>query len=127
MNKDDLIHEIGAMLLQDEKIQSRGDWKHLALVAHVTPESTQVNGFVYKPDGKAVPTSPGNFDVLDKFEELRDAMRELGKEPWKAILIRIEASSLRITIDFEYDHPEKWLITPTTVKQMAETLRPKNS
>jgi hypothetical protein len=61
---------------------------------------------------------------MDKFEELRDAMVEPGKSPWKAALVRIDDATRRISIDFEYDHPEKWLIAPNTVKQMAETLRP---
>jgi hypothetical protein len=124
MDKDELVHEIGKMLLEDEKIRSRRPWQSLAMVAQITPGSTKVNGFVYRGGGAAVPTSPGNFDVMDKFEELREAMREPGKEPWKAALVRIDDASRRISIDFEYDHPEKWLIVPSTVKQMAEALRP---
>ena len=124
MDKDELVHQIGAMLLEDEKIRSRHPWQHLAMVAQITPGSTKVNGFVYRSNGSAVPTSPGNFDVMDKFEELRDAMLEPGKSPWKAALVRIDDATRRISIDFEYDHPEKWLIAPNTVKQMAETLRP---
>src|SRR3981081_3289241 len=51
-------------------------------------------------------------------------MREAGKDSWKACLVRIDRSSKDVSIDFEDDHPEKWLIIPSTVRQMAETLRP---
>jgi len=124
MNKDELVHEIGAMLLDDRKIQSRRPWEHLAMVVQFMTGSTKVNGFVYRGGGAAVPTSPGNFEVMKKFRELREAMQEPGKEPWKAALVRIDDASKRISIDFEYDHPEKWMIDPGTVQQMAETLRP---
>jgi hypothetical protein len=123
MNKDELVQEIGAMLLNDEDIRSRKPWQHLVLVAQIMPGTTKVNGFVYRNNGAAVPTSPGNFDVLKKIRELRDAMLEPGKESWKAALLRIDENS-HLSIDFEYDHPEKWSISPSTVKQMAEKLRP---
>jgi hypothetical protein len=64
------------------------------------------------------------FQNSQKFRELSEAMREAEKDPWKACLVRIDRSSGDISIDFEYDHPEKWLIVPSTVKQMAESLRP---
>ena len=116
--RDDLVHEIGAMLLQDPKISSRS-WQHLVIVAQLRDLSTKVNGFAYQNTGEAVPTSPSNPKVPDKFRELRDAMGE----QWKACLVRIDDTK-KISIDFEYDHPEKWLISPATVKQMAEILRP---
>jgi hypothetical protein len=123
MDNDDLVQEIGSLLIRDPKISSR-PWKDLAMVAQIMPGTTKVNGFAYQEGGKAVPASPGDFDVLDRFEQLREAMREPNKEPWKACLVRISSTSGDISIDFEYDHPEKWLITPATVRAMAETLRP---
>jgi len=123
MNKDDLVQEIGTMLVQDSKISSR-EWQHLVMVAQLMELSAKVNGFAYQGSGDAVPTSPGNPKIPMKFKELRDAMRDPGKEPWKACLVRIDSSPGEISIDFEYDHPEKWLINPATVKKMAETLRP---
>ncbi len=123
MDKDELVQEIGTMLMQDPDIGSVA-WRHLAIVAQMMPGSTKVNGFAYREVGRPVPTSPGNFDVLKKFRELREAMIEPGKESWKACLVRLDKLSGEISIDFEYDHPEKWLISPATVKTMAETLRP---
>lgn len=123
IHKDRLVQEIGSLLLNDPKISSR-EWSHLVIVAQLRDLSTKVNGFAYHEDGEAVPTGPGNSKVLDKFEELSEAMREAGKDSWKACLVRIDRSSKDVSIDFEYDHPEKWLIVPSTVRQMAETLRP---
>ena len=43
MDKDELVHEIGAMLLEDEDIQASGPWRHLAMVVQFMSGSTQVN------------------------------------------------------------------------------------
>ena len=123
MNRDDLVQDIGALLVRDPHISSQ-PWEDLVIVAQITPSSTKVNGFAYSASGKSTPTGPRNLDVIDKFEDLRLAMREPDKEPWKACLVRINRSTSHIVIDFEYDHPDKWLITPATVEGMAEVLRP---
>jgi hypothetical protein len=123
MNKDDLVQEIGALLLEDREISSR-PWRDLVIVAKITPNTTKVNGFAYQDTGKAVPTGPDNFRILEKFEELREAMRGSVGEPWKACLVHINSSSGQMSIDFAYDCPEKWLINSATVNTMAETLRP---
>jgi hypothetical protein len=123
MNKDDLVQEVGTLLITDPKISS-DPWVHLVIVAQVMPTSLQVNGFAYSETGKASPTGPRNLDVLDRFEDLRASMSEPGKESWKACLVRIDRPSGDISIDFEYDHPESWLITPANGKRMAEKLRP---
>jgi hypothetical protein len=68
--------------------------------------------------------SPSNPTIPAKFEELGDAMRDPGKEPWRACLLRIDSPSGHLSIDFEYDHPEKSLINPATARKMPESLRP---
>ncbi len=123
MNRDDLVQDIGALLVRDPQISSQ-PWEDLVIVAQITRSSTKANGFAYSASGDATPTGPGNLDVLDKLEDLRLAMREPGKEPWKACLVRINKSTSHIVIDFEYDHPDRWLITPATLERMAEVLRP---
>ncbi|HXJ88527.1 MAG TPA: hypothetical protein VMS18_17030 [Candidatus Binatia bacterium] len=121
--KDSLVHKIGAMLMEDPHLSAR-PWRHLVIVAQILPNSTKVNGFAYEEAGKPMPTGPRNLEILKVFRDLREAMREPGKEPWQACLVRIDSLSRDISIDFEYDHPEKWLISPATVKQMGEMLRP---
>jgi len=80
MTKDELVHEIGAMLIQDSKISSRR-WHHLVIVAQLIELSTKVNGFAYETtSGDAVPTSPSNPKIPAKFEELCDAMRDPRKD-----------------------------------------------
>jgi hypothetical protein len=118
------IQELATMLVDDPEIASR-EWDHLAVVATVSKGSSKASGFAYLHNGKAVPTGPANFEFLKKVEELRRAMHEPGKEPWQAMLIRVDSSSGKFTADFEYERPDKWRISPANVREMAETLRPK--
>jgi hypothetical protein len=83
-----------------------------------------VNGFAYSEVGKARPTSSSGIEVTKTFPARREAMNEPGKAPWKACLVRIAQPSGDVSIDFEYEGPEKWLIGPSTVRQMAEALGP---
>jgi hypothetical protein len=122
-DKDELVQEIGRMLVQDPRISAL-PWRQVAIVAQITDDSTQVNGFVYDETGKETPTAPKNTRVIDRFEELRSVMGEHEESFWSACLVRLDRVSGKISIDFEYDHPEKWLITPSTVKEMSEKLRP---
>ena len=120
---DKLIHEIGAVIVQSPRIAAL-EWQHLVFVANVEREHTTLSGFAYDRSGKSRPASPGGMQTLDKIAALREAMRMDGSEPWAACLIRIERSTGKIAMDFEYEDPSRWAITPTNVRQMAETLRP---
>jgi len=121
-DKDDLIQELAAMLVDDPEVSSR-PWNELVIVARVDEGVTDASGFAYQQDGSAVATGPENFDILDKLSELRGAMAEPGREPWKACLIRIDGNSGKFTVKFEYENPEKWAITPGNAAEMAELLR----
>ena len=116
-------HLIRLALVQDEDINST-QWTDLVIVAQFMPASIKVNGFAYSSAGKPTPTSPSGVEITKKFQALRQAMIEPGKEPWKACLVRIEQPSGKMSIDFEYDQPEKWLIVPSTVRKMGESLKP---
>jgi hypothetical protein len=118
-----LIHEIGALIVQSPRIAAL-DWKHLAFVANVEPGHKTISGFAYDQSGKSRPTSPGSMEALNKLAQLREAMQADGKAPWTACLIRIQRDTGKIAMDFDYDTPPRWAITPATVREMAEKLRP---
>ena len=123
MDTDELVQEIGSLVLGDQELSS---WQasNVVLVAQIGSNSSQVNGFAYQETGRAVPTSPDDFNILKKLKELRAAMSLPGKVDWLACVVRINMRAGTIDIDFEYDEPDKWLITPATLGRMAEALRP---
>jgi hypothetical protein len=118
-----LIHDIGAAIVGSPRISSL-DWKHLVFVASVANGHSTISGFAYDSGGKSRPASPGGLQTLDKITALREAMQAEGKPAWNACLIRIQRDTGKIGVDFEYDTPSKWDITPANVREMAEKLRP---
>jgi hypothetical protein len=123
---DRLIHEIGAAIVQSPRIAAL-DWQHLVLVANVEQSHSTLSGFSYDSSGKSRPVSPGGMETLDKIGALREAMRTDALEPWIQCLIRIQRDTGKIAVDFEYEDPSRWAITPANVRQMAEQLRPQGS
>lgn len=121
---NELIHEIGSMIVQD-RVLSDQPWDALSLVTVVEGTSVQVSAYRYDGAGKPTPRNPGDNRLFDKFEELRDAMREPGGREWKTALVQIKRPAMKITVDFEYDDPMRWKVTPFNVETKPEELRPK--
>ncbi len=47
-----------------------------------------------------------------------------GKSPWVAALFRIERKTGKFDMEFEYEHLERWSITPANVKARAQEFAP---
>jgi hypothetical protein len=125
MASDELVHEIGQMIVSDEEIAIEA-WDKLAVVVHIGDSAREMNGFLYSGDAAPRPSTPGTSGLLRSFRNLREAMFAEGrsKTKWQACVAKIDAESGEITMDFEYENPEKWLVTPSTMKAVAELVRP---
>jgi len=123
--KDELIHELGALLVADDEVAATG-WQHLALVGVVDAEQARMNGFCYDAAGADEPAAPRNFETLAVLRRLRDEMAKAdGKAPWKSCLLRIARSTGKISVDFEYDNAARWAITKANLRQRADELKPR--
>lgn len=122
-DRDVLVHAIGQQLAADPALA--GDWATYALVVVYDGDTRRLSGFRYR-DGAApqaaTPRSPAFESQLDS---LREATRVDGTDPWRACVIRIVRASGRITLEFDYDTPEQWQVTPTTLDAVAERARPR--
>jgi hypothetical protein len=119
-----LIHEIGGMLVRDEAYLEQ-PWDAIALVARVDPGAVRMHGFAYLDTGEALPEVPSGMSVSDRFRALRDAMQARDGRAWRAALVQIRREGARITVDFEYDDPARWAVTPLNLDARREELRPK--
>lgn len=120
----DLIHEIGAMIVQDPRYAGRS-WASISLVTILDGGSRRMSGFYYDADGEPTPENPGNRQIFDKFRELQAVTRNPGGREWKSALVQIKRETMGITIDFEYDDPQRWKVTPSNIDTKPEELRPK--
>jgi len=124
MDPNALIRRLAETIAGDSELLLDG-WTHLVLTSRIEDGMLNMNGFCYTADGDAVPVSPRDFSIFDLLQELRDAMAQAdGKAPWIAALFRIERKTGKLNADFEYEHIERWAITPANVKARAREFAP---
>lgn len=118
-----LVQDLGRSIVNSPRIASQ-DWRDLVMVAVVRDDHASMSGFVYDGGGKSRPVTPGGGMALQQVQALREATQVEGKTPWQACMIRINRESGKIHVDFEYEQPGKWEITPANVRKKADELRP---
>ena len=63
--KDELINQIGALILRDDKyIES--EWAALSIVGKLRGGAQRVEGYVYYEDGRSEPRVPENIEFDEK-------------------------------------------------------------
>lgn len=120
----DLIQEIGGIVISDESYAGTS-WQSLAIVVTLDETMRRKSGFYWDDAGKAHPDYPRSGEFLDKLEELQSVTRGPTGRSWTCALIRLKRDSMAMTIDYEYDDPGRWKVTPLNIEQMREELRPK--
>lgn len=123
MNRDELIVDIGRLIVADRKVSAQ-PWDGYALVAYYDGSVSKLNGFRYAGDEPGKPATPESFELEERLDELREATRVDGKAPWRACVVRLTRDTGKATVDFEYEHPEHWHVTPATVADVAARARP---
>jgi hypothetical protein len=101
MSKDELILEIGALLIRDGGLVS-GDWQSLRLVSRIEAGTPDMSGICYDAQGIGRAVAPRNFDVFDRLESLRSLMASDDGRAWQACRIRIDRGSAKINLEFDY-------------------------
>lgn len=98
-------------------------WQRYALVARFEDGVTRLNGFAYDAQGGYRPATPTGFEVNDRLDALRETTRVAGGAPWGACVVRIDRATQEISVEFEYDHPERWNVTPQNYAGIAARTR----
>lgn len=120
------ILELGELTLRCKKVQNN-EWELLSFVFDVADGHIANSGFLYTKDKIRPASARIEADPLildDKIVELRELIFKQCNEKFKQLLIQMEKKSGKIKIDFEFDDPSRWSITPANMKQIREELRP---
>lgn len=123
MTKDELIVEIGRLIVADGKATAQ-PWDRYALIAYYDGSVSKLNGFGYSGDRRGRPATPETFDLEDRLDELREATRVDCQAPWQVCVFRLNRETGKATADFVYEDPERWHVTPATASEIAERARP---
>ncbi|WP_242108487.1 hypothetical protein [Luteimonas aquatica] len=123
MDKDALIVEIGRLIVSDPKVASK-PWDKYALVAWYGDGVSKLNGFRYLGEDAAQPATPAGLELEGRLDALREATRLDGQAPWRACVVKLDRGTGKAVVDFEYDDPERWHVTPSTAAEIARRARP---
>jgi len=122
---DRTLTELGQQIIADPRYNGQErDWQGIAVVVQVAPRE-RLFGYIYRPDGSWTAGMPDLDATIEKAIELSQAMRIEGKEAWKTCLIQIQRPGPKLKVDFEYDNPDRWAVTPANLRQKVEELRPR--
>jgi hypothetical protein len=126
-NNDEYVHNIGILILQCEKVINN-PWISLSVVYDTGEGHTANSGFLYT-EGSITPISVSiagqRLLLRDKILEFRNVIAEQTGRKFKQLLIQMEKDPVRVKVDYEFDDPSRWLISPRNMKAIREELRPK--
>ena len=125
LDRNELIARIGKLLVADPAV-SDGQWHGYALIVRYADGAIarRLSGFRYDPDGTPHAATPDDASLGPAFDDLREATRVPNKEPWGACILRLWRATGRLAVEFEYDAPEQWDITPANLADVAARARP---
>jgi hypothetical protein len=125
LDRNALIARIGRLLVADPAV-SDGHWHRYALIVRYGDGAIarRMTGFRYDADGIHHAATPGDGALGPAFDALRDATRVPGKAPWGACVLRLWRDGGRMAVEFEYDAPEQWDVTPATLAAVVLRARP---
>lgn len=125
LDRNELIARIGRLLVADPAV-SDGEWHGYALIVRYGDGALarRMTGFRYDADGAYAAATPDADALGTAFDDLREATRVPGKDPWGACVLRLWRDSGRMAVEFEYDAPQRWDVTPVTLAHVAARARP---
>src|SRR5690606_19033755 len=125
LDRNELIARIGKLLVADPAV-SDGGWQGYALIVRYGDGTLarRMTGFPYAADSGHAAATPDDDTLGPAFDDLREATRLPGREPWGACIVRLWRDSGRMAVEFDYDTPEQWDISPTTLTEVAARARP---
>jgi hypothetical protein len=115
-----ITHEV----LEERAVVDDPKWDTLTVLATVTPEMVGMTAYRYTHAGPGLPTPLRGTD-LQRFRDLRAATAAPDGTRWEMCIIKIDRDSARVAVNFVYgDQADQFRITPDSVREVTERLRP---
>lgn len=123
---DEYVFKIGELILRCKKVIER-EWELLSVVYDTGDGHMAHSGFLYNGDDIDTVTTRIEGEPLllsDTIKEFREKIFQDSGRKFKQLLVQMEKKSGRIKIDFEFDNAQRWVFTPSKLKEIKEDLRP---
>jgi hypothetical protein len=125
-DRDALVHRIGMLIVTDKGVDA-APWDGYALIVRYDEAggaSRRMAGFRYRDGAGFEAATPGNPTIGAALDALREGMRGEAQPAWDVCVVQIRRDTRKVHVDFEYDDPRRWDITPATLTDVAERARP---
>lgn len=125
MNKSELSTEIGQEILNSRDLQNK-KWESLALVIDLSEGHFSQSGYLYSLDDAEPFTaiSSERRKLSSLCQSLKEKIKSESSADILQMLVQIKSYDMSIKIDFEFQNPSRWSITPNNMDKMKETLKP---
>lgn len=125
--KNELIQIIGGLILKSDDLKENSEWQSLSLVLTFSDGYFADSGFLYQQEiiqpFSAYADDEDPFILRDKAQELKKELEKSADDELKQMLVQIDRDG-RMKMQFEFDDPERWRITPSNINNIKEFLRP---
>jgi len=125
--KDELIQELASLILQSEDLLDN-QWDLATIVFDVAAGAVSNSGFKYTKSEiePIIAEVPDDIVLLDdKLVEFQNEIINSFGHSFVQLLIQFDRKNNKVKLDFEFDNPSRWSITPANLKRIREELRPK--
>lgn len=109
-----------AELVTSHQAYRETDWSYIALVATFTPQRRSMFGYVFFADGHweaKLPRDPQR-SVMKAFRRLHGRMATIDGVAWQQCLLEITRPERTVSVEFEYDDPDRWSLTPANLERI---------
>lgn len=123
MNRDELLREIGRLILEDEEYK-HGGWRAISIIDTDEPGVwPTIDGFFYPEDGGRPRSSvPGQFgsEIIEAALQLRKLMQEETGTAWVQMLYQIWLPGPAFAATFENEDPQRWSLSGKNVQSIRD-------
>lgn len=118
--------EIAKLFLECQRVKEN-QWTEFSFVFEFGEGHISNSGFLYNGDDVIPATAKiKDYPVLlgDTLLTLRELVYKECGHNFIQLLFQMESKTNRFKVDFEFDDPKRWKITPSNMFEMREKLRP---
>lgn len=117
-----LIHALA------EHMRGGGDWSSFAMVLSFDSEEVNgVYGYTYAADGTRQSVTASPYRIKDAVKEYTDSYFKPGDPLPLKILVQFDRTQGEYEVTFEDKDSSRWKVTPATIAEIPEQLRPRFS
>jgi hypothetical protein len=123
---DDDVIELGK-LVSSHPAYDDADWSYIALVTTFAQGRRSMLGYVFFADGHWEAKLPRDRErtVMKAFRQLHERMAAADGMAWLQCLMEVSRQDHTVAVQFEYDDPNRWSVTPDKLEEQIGELSPR--